>query len=230
MSEKPYNPNDPAFLLSRSLDERLSETDRKQLDEAVASSESQRAESDGLAAVDGLVRRFGQEPVELDWAQHEALILAELRGEAEGLGAVDALLTRWKRCEVNLDETEFADSVVAAIRDRNTGVGGQDAPARRRRWIFRLAVPLAAAAAIALTVSTALWRAPPDERVSIVSIRPGHRAGPAGSGVANAPRAVVTFARAPADHDVAREAKPRVSLISVGASPIQAQPEERYPI
>ncbi len=145
MSEQSYNLDDPAFLISRSFDEPLSEEERRRLEKLLAESESLRSEADQLRAVDRLIMRWGGRPVELDWEPHAALVEASLDdvGDEPGLRKVDDLLERWGRQGEEVDPQRFAKAVMARIeasRPRSTG----------RSLIFRIGAPVAAAAAVAL--------------------------------------------------------------------------------
>ncbi len=220
MTDRPHNPNDPAFLFSRSLDEELSEPDRKRLEEALASSEALRAEADQLAAVDRLVKRWGLWKVDLDWENHAKLLSAEAAGEAEGLGEIDSLIERWGADEVVLNWERFTDAVMAEVTQVRH-------PQPRRRLIFRLAAPLAAAAAIAIAVTGTFWQVSTVQPIAVVRIGPEVESGGAGSGSG---RAVVRFARASARPPVGPPPTPGISFISVGSEPMQAWSEECPPL
>ena len=214
MSEKPYNADDPAFLFSRSLNEDLSEAERRRLEEGLASSAGLRAEADELAAVDGLIKRWGAAKVELDWEPHAALIQEQAIGQDDGLGRIDALLGRWRGKQVDLDWERFTDEVIARVE-----VEGR--PALWRRPLFHFAAPLAAAAAIVLAVNSGFWWSPPVEPAHPVSVvvigpqvSPNHGiGGPAGQG-----RVQVSFARAPAGSVEELPRQPRISFVSVGST------------
>ena len=158
MSEAPYNPDDPAFLASRALDEDLTAEERRKLEELLATSKSLRDELEGLRAIDRLVQRWGTPPVECDWDAHAALAAARAAGEddEQDLRKVDNLLERWRRTPAEVDAEEFTASVMARVAPRT-------AWSRRRRLIIRLGVPLAAAAALAIAATGLFWSpAPPD--------------------------------------------------------------------
>lgn len=223
MTDRPHNPNDPAFLFSRSLDEELSDVDRQRLEEALASSEALRVETDGLSAVDRLVKRWGLSKAEMDWQNHAKLLSAEAIGEAEGLGEIDSLLARWGSQEVALDWQRFTDAVM-------TDVGRLRHPQPRRRLIYRLAVPLAAAAVIAIAVIGTLWQVSPVQPIAVVIIGPEVESRGMGSDSAGAGRAVVRFARASIRSPIEPHAAPRISFISVGSEPMQTWFEEYPPL
>lgn len=223
MTDSPHNPNDPAFLFSRSLDEELSESDSKRLEEELASSAVLRAETDELAAVDRLVKRWGLWKVDLDWENHAKLLSAEATGEAEGLGEIDSLLGRWGADEVELDWERFTGAVMTEVKRLRH-------PRPGRRLIFRLAAPLAAAAAIVIAVTGTYWQVSTVQPIAVVVIGAQVESGAIGSGSVGAGRAVVRFARASAGSSVGPPATPGISFISVGSEPMQAWNEECPPL
>ena len=155
MSEVPYNPDDPIFLLSRSLDEELSGAEREKLDRALASSGALRAEADRLRRLNELIQRWGERPVQVDWVNHAAHTKARLidDGQAEKLEKVDQLLGRWASQTVSIDEEAFTAAVMASVR----------AERKTPSWhsvVFRLGVPLAAAAAVVFAVVGTSWFTP----------------------------------------------------------------------
>ena len=223
MTETPHNPNDPAFLFSRSLDEELSEPDRKRLQDALASSEALRAEADELAAVDRLVKRWALSSAELDWENHAKLLSAEAVGEAEGFGEIDSLLARWGDEKAALNWEQFTDAVMTQVtRLRH--------PRPRRRLIYRLAAPLAAAAAIAIVVTGTFWQVSTVQPIAVVVIGPEVEPGGMGSGPVGTGRAVIRFARASIRSPIEPHATPRISFISVGSEPMQTWFEEYPPL
>lgn len=194
MSEAPYNPNDLAFLLSRSLDEELPESERQKLREALAASEALRAEAEQLRALDRLVKRWGQRTVELDWEHHAALAKAQAAadGDAEKLGRLDTLLDRWAGQPVGFDEERFTAAVMAKVRSER----------KRRTWqavIFRLGTPLAAAAAVVFAVTATLWWKPATEPTYTIEIGPPPAMAAQASSAGDVPEAVVVFGQMPAD-------------------------------
>ncbi|MGB2985545.1 MAG: hypothetical protein WBE26_06650 [Phycisphaerae bacterium] len=223
MNETPYNPDDPAFLASRSLDEDLPECERRRLDEASASSESLRSEAQQLRAVDHLVKRWGAQPVELDWDHHAALIRVQAVSEddAEELRKVDHLLQRWRSLTVPLDEGRFTAAVMASVESHR-------ARASRYGLIFRLGAPLAAAAAIAFALTTGMWFTSPQKQVCRVVLGPSLSTVGLSQGVSGASKAVVLFGRDPVDPTP--DVGTGISFGSVGASPIALMPEDGPPL
>lgn len=212
MSETPYNPDDPAFLASRSLDEELSASDRRRLDEALAASESLRAEVEGLRAVAGLVKRWRTGEVSLDWAAHgrliEARALAGPQGEHDH--KLDELLVQWADHRVEIDEGAFTAAVMARVSPRPRRVW-------RRNLVLRLGAPLAAAAAVAIVVlGTLRFWASPGPRVE-VSIGP--RAIVVDSATGGTRVALVSFRREPGPGYRPEPTSPGMSFMAVGVSP-----------
>src|SRR3990167_1097091 len=118
MTRDAYNADDPAFLISRSLDDDLPEAERRRLDEALGQSESLRSEASKFEAVDRLVQRWGRRSVELDWRYHAALTHASA---AEGTGEtgsrkIDDLLRRWGGRSDDAEAVDLTAGVLAKIR------------------------------------------------------------------------------------------------------------------
>ena len=224
MSETSYNPNDSAFLASRSLDEQLSTSERQRLDDAMAASESLRAEAEEIRAIDRLVKRWGIGEVELDWATHGKLIEAKAlsRPDDDRDCKLDELLERWAGVSARIDDEEFTAAVMARVPSRRHRVW-------RRSLVFRLSVPLAAAAAVALVVTGTLldWSSP-SPRVEI-SIRQRHAAVESPSEPTRV--AMVSFRREPAVGFAPEPTSPGISFMVVGASPLPEDwPDEVPPL
>ncbi len=163
MSDEGYNPDDPLFALSRSLDEELPEDVRQKMEEALAASEALRAEAESLRATDRLVKRWASPPADLDWGRHAALIEAQAPGDdSEELDKLDRLLERWGRTVPLLDEGSFTAAVMAKVRLERRR-------AARSSMLFRLGAPLAAAAAVAIAITGSLWLMPSGEPIPYVN-------------------------------------------------------------
>lgn len=163
MNGEAYNLDDPLFAVSRSLDEDLPEDERRKMEEALAASESLRAEAEALRATDRLVKRWASTPAELDWRRHAELIEAQATGEeSKELEKVDHLLGRWGRTEPLLDEDAFAAAVMAKVRSEGRR-------SMRSSLLFRLGAPLAAAAAVAIAITGSLWLRPSSEPTTYVA-------------------------------------------------------------
>ena len=223
MTGDAYNPNDPAFLISRSLDNDLSEAERRRLDEALGQSESLRSEASKFEAVDRLVQRWGRRSVELDWRSHAALTqasAAEGKGET-GSRKIDDLLRRWGARSDEVEAVDLTVGVLAKIR-------GERRRATPQRYLLRIGLPLAAAAAIILTVTTTTWFAPPPQPICRVAIGPSSRtttrvAPEAGSGI------VVSFVRS-TEALAASPTAPSIGFATIGVEPIGAGSEESAPL
>ena len=216
MTDCQYNANDPEFLASRSLDEDLSESDRKRLSEALEASEDLRCEAEKLRSVDQLVKRWGGEEVELDWNAHSELAVAKAMAERdeETGGKLDDLLQRWGYARVELDEEAFTQAVMAKVRP-------QESRPPRRSLLFRLRTPLAAAAALAIAVTAAYWaRSLPSPRV-VVTIR--HSDTMVESSPASTRPSIVSFNREPIETLTPKPGRPGISFMDIGAG---AAPEE----
>jgi len=223
MTGNAYNPDDPAFLISRALDDDLPETERRRLDEALAQSESLRTEALKFEAVDRLVQRWGRRSVELDWRSHAALTQASA---AEGTGEtgsrkIDDLLRRWGGRSDEVEAVDLTVGVLARIR-------GERRRATPQRYLLRIGLPLAAAAAIILTATTTTWFAPAPQPICRVAIGPSSRettgvAPETGSAV------VVSFAR-PTEVLAASPRAPSIGFATIGVEPIGAGSEESAPL
>jgi len=223
MTRDAYNPDDPAFLISRALDDDLPEADRRRLDEALAQSESLRTEALKFEAVDRLVQRWGRRSVELDWRSHAALTqasAAEGKGET-GSRKIDDLLRRWGGRSDEVEAVDLTVGVLAKIR-------GERRHATPQRYLLRIGLPLAAAAAILLTVTTTTWFAPPPQPICRVAIGPSSR-----TTTRVAPETgstdVVSFAR-PTEVAAASPTAPSIGFATIGVEPIGAGSEESAPL
>lgn len=212
MNDRPYNPDDLAFLISQGLDGDLSAEQRRRLDGALSASAELRREADDFAVVDGLVGRWAERRVNLAWDATAGLIGAEVRGADDDLDLrrVDALLGRWGRSRAVGATFDVSRAVLEEIRaERSKG--------RSRRLVLRFGTPLAMAAAVALVVFGATWFEPLVAPTLHVEIR-----GPIRGSMVSAepPRTVVSFARSDGD-TVARETSPAaVGFITLGAGPV----------
>lgn len=220
MSEPTYNPDDPAFLASRSLDEDLPESEQRRLDHSLSVSDSLRREAEQLRVVDQLVKRSGAEEVDIDWDAYADLVVANaLAGQdEEGDGKLDDLLERWGSRQPEADSEAFTAAVMARIE-----------PKRRRlrpNLIYRIGAPLAAAAAVALAVTASFWVRSLHAPVSEVVI------GRLVETVASAPSpprtAVVSFRREPAEA-AAQTATPGISFMAFSAIPAPKEWSDEAP-
>ena len=220
MSDSKDNPNDPAFLASRALDESLSVASKAKLDEALDSSEEIRSLANQLGAVDRLVKKWGRRSPEIDWACHEKLIKARVEaiGEEDRLDGVDDLIAKWAS-PPPIDEHRFESDVMNRIR--------REQAANRRRILFRLGVPLAAAAAIAIVATAMLWTSPSIQPMVQVDIGPPERF--VSSDSARTAVAFVSFDRTPRPRDITGR-RPVLSFLAVGSAPSGGMMEESPPL
>lgn len=219
MSETPYNPDDLAFLISRSLDQDLGSDERQRLDQALGESEALRAWADELRAVDRLVKRWGAGPVELDWGPYTATVQARVAAldEEEDLHRIDDWLRRWGDQRVEIDGPGFTDSVMTRI-----GATRRRSPVHT--LIFRLGAPLAAAAAVALTLTAAFWSRDSNERVPLVLFRSRTTMVQPESSPEGRSEPVISFHRsedAVAERIRKRQATPGISAVGAARVPDQ---------
>jgi len=209
MSERSYNPEDLGFLISRELDGDLSEVERRCLEEAIRASDELGEDARAYAAADRLIRCWAMKKPELDWEATAGLTQVHVAGagEDDGLHQVDALLQRWGASQANFTHVDLADGVLQQIRKEQGQVPS-------RSLIFRLRVPLAAAAAIALAVIGTTWFAPVGGPMVHVAIRTAPVMGPAAG---EAPRATVSFARGVDAASVVESLPPSIGFLTLGA-------------
>ena len=148
MKEQPFHPDDLGFLISRGLDDDLSENERRRLAEALSASEPLRQEAESMRALHLLVRRWSATTVEIDWSSHAALIEARCAEDAEreARPAVDRILKRWAGSEVTFDEEQFTAGVMERLQRSAPRPKGRS----RYHRLIRFGPALAAAAALAL--------------------------------------------------------------------------------
>ena len=220
MSDSNDKPNDPAFLASRALDESLPAAAKAILDEALDVSEDLRSLGKQLEAVDRLVKNWGRRSSDIDWAFHEKLIRARVEaiGEEDRLDGVDDLIARWAP-PPPIDERRFESAVMSRIR--------RERLANRRRILFRIGVPIAAAAAIAIVATGMLWPSPSTQPMVQVDIGPPERF--VSSEAARTAVAFVSFDRTPRPRNIT-DRRPVLSFLAVGSAPSGRVMEESPPL
>ncbi len=220
MSASNLNPNDPAFLASRALDESLPVSAKAGLDQALDASEDLRTLAKQMEAVDRLVKNWGRRSPDIDWAFHEKLIKARVEaiGEDDRLDGVDDLIAKWAS-PPPIDEHRFESAVMNRIR--------RERPAIRRRILFRIGVPLAAAATVAIVATGMLWPSLSTQPMVQVDIGPPERF--VSSDSARTAVAFVSFDRTPRLRDIT-EPRPVLSFLAVGSGPSGRMMEESPPL
>ena len=225
MTEKPYNPDDPQFLFSQSLDEKLSESQRRQLEKGMAESASVSADAEKLRAVDDLVKRWGRDECVVEGERLVESVLANIAASAEreNVDELDHLLERWGNQNIEIDWPRFTEEVMSKVTS-----------ARRRssthRLVFRLAAPLAAAAVLAFAVTATLWLSSTSGPVTVVRIGPRSSTHLASAATSRLARVTVVFGRAAIVPDVRQPVGARISYVSVGSSRVFAGSEEIPPL
>lgn len=222
MTADAYNPDELAFLISRGLDGDLSPAERRRLEEALSRSAALRSEASKFEAVDRLIQRWGQKRFEVDWIHHAALTSACAESvDDKGLGRVDDLLRQWRDRSVGIEGIDLTANVLSKIHSE-----------RRRatpyRFVLRLGVPLAAAAAIALAVTVTTWFAPARDPICRVAIGPSSwSATVTERGVES--RVVVAFA--PSDETAGTLQTPAaIGFSTIGVEPVGSAGEESSPL
>lgn len=215
MNEKPYNPNDPLFLFSRSLDEALSEPDRKRLATAMAS-DGFRREAEELAGADRLLKRWAVPAVDLD---ADSLVFEAIAAaEHDEVDPIDQVLSRWGRKPVDVDWDRFTATVMARVQ-----------PGRRMPAMYRWALPLAAAAAVGFAVLTAVRSPDARLRENVVRYGPSNNA-IGGTRLAMATPMIVSYGPPPGEEGFTTPSGPQLSYGSVGSSPIVVSSYESPPL
>ncbi len=147
------NADNLLFLVSRELDgDEFSLAEREELARALEESDDLRHAAEQIRLVDRLVRRWGQSKPEVDaeamLAQSVGRVLPDAPQTDEE--EIDRLIGRWAATRIKTDESRYTAAVMRRVR----------AAAPRtaiRPWLFRLGVPLAAAAAVGFAVMGHLW-------------------------------------------------------------------------
>lgn len=205
-----FDAHDPLFLLSRQLDDDLTEAEALALEAALAASPELRAEASRLAAAQGAVDEWAAEVPDFDATALTQFVMGAVQDEAadQEFASVDAVLRRWAR-PVEFNERAFTTSVMRKL--------AAETSRQRMRLVYRIAAPLAMAAAVAIAVTGSFWLAPtPVIQVSIGPLAAGSQ------GATHLPAAtsVVTFGREAAPERVASAEVRMISLGAMGAEPM----------
>lgn len=219
-----HNPNDPLFLASRAIDGDLSTEEKQILDCALKQSPELRAEVSKLQATQGLVAQWGDAQAAIDWDAFGDSVakLAMTESESSEVDRVDQLVARWASSTPDIELDGFADGVMAELATKK-----RSSPLR---YVIRLGMPLAAAAAIALAVIPGFWKQPVSgthsQEVIRVNIGPSQFA--AMTGTKPVERSVVAFARDEAVEVTSETTK--ISFISLSSAPVARSVEEYHPL
>lgn len=144
MTEPTIHPDDPLFLVSRQLDGDLSEAELKALVVRVSASPELTDAARRMQAVDEAVRRSMPGLPALDWAREAEMVLGRIADAFANPEdhRIDAALDGWSRA-TSVEDADLAGRVLSKVTA---------AKAKPRRLVLPWAVPLAAAAAIAMIV------------------------------------------------------------------------------
>jgi len=211
MIDPPYNPNDPAFLLSRSLDESLTDGEKQKLRATLETSEEFRRLLAELRSVDSLVRHWGARKIEVDESSFVDGVLGRIADEhSDAFSEVDDVLRSWGERSVRVDEASFVAGVHRRVnessRERVTST-----------WIYRIRRPVAVAAALGLVVTAALMYRVSQRPVAEVLIVRTHTSFSEGASSDVGESRVVVFDRsAIADSSMTRNSG-RTALMVIGA-------------
>lgn len=227
MQEAPYNANDIEFLLSRGLDEVLSDADRARLSAATAEDRKLAEEVSRLRRLSALLRRFARDQVDVESSGFEQRVRTLIEGNVTPVRSadgdrVDQLLRRWGDESPNVDEGAFAGSVMREVRRSAV------ASPRWGRTLRVLGVPMAIAASIVFTVMLPLWFSSAARPVAVVEF--GARFVGSARAQGGALESDVVYGKASAPDVVARAERSGVAYLSVGSDPMEPTSEEVPPI
>ncbi len=232
MTSDSYNPNDPLFLVSESIDDMLSPETERALRVSLDASDQLQAEAVQLKRVAQIITRFAARKPTLDWDAHAEKILARIADQCsdDSLDEVDQTLVAWGQRDIDDATPDLATTVLKrahAQTNRNADPnrsGHNDRSDRNDRgsrykifhipWLAKVAIPLAVAAAIVLAVIPSVWNQPTMAPICVVNIHPQHKA--VTDSKAIKPRSDVRFVRIAS---VLNEPRPTdtIGLLSVGA-------------
>ena len=223
MTDVPHNPNDPAFLLSKRLDEPLTEAEQQRLDAWLAEDPAGRSLADQFRRVHDLLGQRGTLPADFDWDMQAQRICARIHAEVpddaveRDLAGVDRLIEQWAQPQPEMDWDRFAGRVMQRLSPHKR-------PKSPVRWIIRIGAPLAAAAAVLVLTLTARVHMRP---VAEVAYRVGyaHTVRTESDAMAIKPEVSVVFKRSGT-----RTESYGVSYMSVGATPPAPQFVEALPL
>ena len=214
MNGATYNPDDLLFLADRALDETLSDSDRRILDEALRSSPDLRRNANELCAVSKLVERWRQAPVELDWEHFAALATDRAAIDEASLEPADRLLRRWGEAVPGYDAEALQQRVLSDVLQ---------APILQRRpigrgWLFRFSAPLAAAAAIGFVLTARPWFGASNVPVCRVAMGPSVTMPVISDDSGELPRAIVSFSRSAPSGAISQHAEVAPAFGGVSSS------------
>jgi hypothetical protein len=216
MTELPFNPYDPAYLFSRSLDEPISPEEQEILARAVSRNPGLAKELDSLRQVSDVVRRWSLRSDSQGITDLNDRVISVIKGgDAFQEAKLDHVLARWKTTEPVFDDQAFTRTVMQAV-------GRSHRLAGTRRWVLRIGMPLAAAASIMLALVGVRWFES-HEPVSVVWIGPRGRVEDEPTGEVQITR-LVQFDRTTVAEATVHTS---VTVISVGSS--AWEPQEDVP-
>lgn len=225
MTDAPYNADDLGFLLSRSLDERLSDADRVRLETALAADAKLADEARALRRTDALLKALSADAVSVDGAEFASGVMARVAEAAEeraaGLEGVDNVLGRWAKDSPKFDEKAFAASVMREVR-RST------VSPTWHRIVGRVGIPVALAASILFAVTLSLWVPFVAKPVAVVQY--GAMVSGDGGRVRVVESSVVVFETSSSSDAADCVDRSSVAYLSVGSEPVDEAPEEVPPI
>lgn len=146
MTEPIIHPDDPLFLVSRRLDGDLSDTESRSLAERLVASAELADAAKRMESLDQAIRRATPGLPALDWTHELELTLGRIADDVSNSEdqQIDTALERWAHA-TSVKDVDLAPHVI-------TKLAGAAKQSPRRRLVLPWAVPLAAAAAIAMIV------------------------------------------------------------------------------
>lgn len=153
MTDDTYNPQDPAFLASRSLDEVLSDADAERLQAWLQASPQAERMFEEWRTVDAAVKQRCGDVVEVDETAFVESVLGRIAEQHDHTDeALDAALRTWRDDRVELDDAAYVDKVRSRL-------GARDNRTAYRPFLHSIRRPLAAAAVVALILTGGWWLA-----------------------------------------------------------------------
>ena len=163
MTNAPSEREELELLASRQVDQDLSAEERSRLENGLAREPALRETLRGFQSLGTLLRRWSERrvPEVREEFCKEVLATIEASGASDEDEEVGALLSRWGAKTVSFDAERYTASVIERLRPVVRGRTETQTAERRprsvpRTLVFRLRVPLAAAASIALAFTAYL--------------------------------------------------------------------------
>ncbi len=146
MRSEEINPNDPMFLVSRNLDGELTGAEQSRLAKLLSESPEMRREAEKYCELNEALKSFGCSMPDVDFGDFSDRVRQSLGSSEDDaqLVEVDQAIQSWASKPVVFDEERFTAGVLEQIGESRSSTS------RSRSILFRIGMPFAAAAAVAL--------------------------------------------------------------------------------